>query len=38
MEQELIMRQFVDYYYQPALATQVRLNYLTQEKIGLPLS
>lgn len=37
MEQELAMRQYVDYYYYPAVATQVRLNYLTHEKIGLNL-
>jgi hypothetical protein len=38
MEQELAMRQFVDYYYYPAIATQVRLNYLTHDNIGLKLN
>ena len=38
MEQELAMRQFVDYYYYPAIATQVRLNYLTHDNVGLKLN
>lgn len=38
MQQELLMREFVDYFYLPAIATQVRLNYLTHERMGLDLT
>lgn len=37
MEQELAMRHYAEIYSFPALATQVRLNYLTREKVGLEL-
>jgi glycosyltransferase involved in cell wall biosynthesis len=37
MEQEMVMMQYVDSYYFPALATQRQLNYLTHDKIGLEL-
>ncbi len=38
MEQELVMRNYVTYYYFPALATQRQLNYLTHDKVGLDLT
>lgn len=38
MQQELLMRNYVDYYYYPAIATQVMLNYLTHDKIGIDLN
>lgn len=38
MDAELAMRNYVDYYYWPALATQVRLNYLTRERVGFDLN
>lgn len=38
MEQELLMRSYVDHYYFPALATQRQLNYLTHDRVGLDLN
>lgn len=37
MENEMIMKEYVNYYYFPALATQRQLNYLTHDKIQLEL-
>lgn len=38
MDQELLMMQYVNYYQYPAISTQVRLGYLTKDKIGLSLT
>lgn len=37
MEQEMAMKEYVDFYYYPALPTQRQLAYLTKDRIGLEL-